>query len=152
MRESKTKSLNLNYDSKLSVTLWPHDYVIEWKPFPRYWPFVRGIHRSPVNSPHKCQWRAALMFSLICVWINGWVNNREAGDLRRYRAHYGVTVMYLFDSPRHRGIANNSTMFRSIFPNPGDNVMRTMFQMRSEHQVKPFTAIILCHFKISNIG
>ena len=35
----------------------------------------------------------ALMFSLICVWINGWVNNREAGDLRRYRAHYDVIVM-----------------------------------------------------------
>ena len=32
------------------------------------------------------------MFSLICVWING-VNNREAGDLRRYRAHYDVSVM-----------------------------------------------------------
>ena len=32
--------------------------------------------------------------SLICVWINGWVNNREAGDLRCYRAHYDVTVMY----------------------------------------------------------
>ena len=33
------------------------------------------------------------MFSLICVWIYGWVNNGEAGDLRRYRAHYDVTVM-----------------------------------------------------------
>ena len=70
-----------------------HDDVIKWKHFPRYWPFVRGIHRSPVNSPHKGQWRGAIMFSLICVWINGWVNNREAGDLRRYRAHYDVTVM-----------------------------------------------------------
>ena len=48
---------------------------------------------SPVNSPHKGQWRGALMFSLIFVWRNGWVNNREAGDLRRHRAHYGVTVM-----------------------------------------------------------
>ena len=35
----------------------------------------------------------ALLFSLICVWINGWVNNRESGDLRRHRAHYDVTVM-----------------------------------------------------------
>ena len=55
-----------------------HDEVIQWKHFPRYWPFVWGIHRSPVNSPHKGQW--ALMFSLICAWINGWVNNRGAGD------------------------------------------------------------------------
>ena len=30
-----------------------HDDVIKWKHFPRYWPFVGGIHRSPVNSPHK---------------------------------------------------------------------------------------------------
>ena len=70
-----------------------HDDVIKWKHFPRYWPFVRGIHRSPVNSPHKGQWRGPLMFCLICTWINGWVNNRGAGDLRRHRAHYDVTVM-----------------------------------------------------------
>ena len=70
-----------------------YDDVIKWKHFPRYWPFVRGIHRSPGNSPHKGQWRGTLMFSLICVWIYGWVNNREAGDLRRYRAHYDVIVM-----------------------------------------------------------
>ena len=53
---------------------------------------MRGVHRSPVNSPAG-QWRGALKFSLICAWINRWVNNREAGDLRRYRAHYGVIVM-----------------------------------------------------------
>ena len=70
-----------------------HDDVIKWKHFPRYWPFVRGIHRWPVNSPHKDQWRGALMFSLICAWINGWVNNREAGDYRCHHAHYDVTVM-----------------------------------------------------------
>ena len=78
--------------------LWDHDDVIKWKHFPRYWPFVRGIHRSPVNSPHKGQWRRALMFSLICVWINGWVNNREAGELRRYCARYDVTVMCNYSS------------------------------------------------------
>ena len=61
-----------------------HDDVIKWKYFPRYWRFVRGIHRSPVNSLHKGQWRGALMFSLICVWINSWVNNGEAGDLRNW--------------------------------------------------------------------
>ena len=59
---------------------------------PRYWPFVRGIHRW--HSPHKCQWRGALMFSLICAWINGWVNNREIADLRRHRAHYDAIVMW----------------------------------------------------------
>ena len=52
-----------------------------------------GNSPVPVNSPHKGQWRGALMFTLICVWINGWVNNHEAGDLRRYRVHYDVIVM-----------------------------------------------------------
>ena len=79
-----------HYPQRVTMT---HDDVIKWKHFPRYWPFVRGIHRSPVNSPHKGQWRGALMSSLICVWINGWVNDREAGDLRRYRGHYDVIVM-----------------------------------------------------------
>ena len=77
----------------IQIMAWCHDDVIKWKHFPRYWPFVRRIHRSPVNSPHKGQWRGALMFSLICIWINGWVNNCEADDLRCYRAHYDVTVM-----------------------------------------------------------
>ena len=80
-----------------SVSLWAwhilrliHDDVIKWK---HYWPFVQGIHRSPANSPHKGQWPRALIFSLTCAWIKGWVNNREAGDLRRHRAHYDVTLM-----------------------------------------------------------
>ena len=81
----------------LIFTMWNlctcHDDVSKWKHFPRYWPFVRGIHRSPVNSPHKGQWRGALMFTLICAWMDGWVNNRKAGDLRRHCAHCDVTVM-----------------------------------------------------------
>ena len=70
-----------------------HNDVIKWIHFPRYWPFVRGIQRLPVNSPHKGQWHGALMFSLICAWINRWVNNREAGDLRRHCTHCDVIVM-----------------------------------------------------------
>ena len=72
-----------------------HDDVIKWKHFPRNWPFARGIHRSTVDSPHKGQWRGALMFSLISAWTNGWANIRDAGDLRRHCAHYEVTVMFL---------------------------------------------------------
>ena len=74
-----------------------HDYVIKWKHFPYYRPFVWGIHRSPVNSPHKGQWRGALMCPLICAWKNGWVNNHEAGDLRRHHAHCDVIVMVCYD-------------------------------------------------------
>ena len=80
-----------------------HEDFIKWKHFTRYWPFVWGIHRSPVNSPHKGQWRRALMFSLICVWINGWVNNGEAGDLRHHRAHCDVIVM-IFIMTGHTGL------------------------------------------------
>ena len=70
-----------------------HDDVNKWKHFPRYWPSVWGIQWSPVNSPHKGQWHGALMFSLICAWINGSVNNREASDLKCNRTHYDVILM-----------------------------------------------------------
>ena len=97
---NETKSCFFDCDLKKD-----RDDVIRWKHFPCYWPFVRGNHRSPVNSPHKGQWRGALMFSMICISINGWVNNREAGDFRRHHAHYDVTVM-LFQ------------IFRQIFYTP----------------------------------
>ena len=70
-----------------------HDDVSKWKHFPRYWPFVRGIHRSPMTSPHKGQWRGAW----ICARINVWTNNREAGYLRRHRAHYDSIVMFRWE-------------------------------------------------------
>ena len=70
-----------------------------------------GNSPGPVNSPHKGQWRRALMFSLICVWINGWVNNREAGDLRRYRAHSDVTVMLC----RDRRLSLGKSLWQSLW-------------------------------------
>ena len=70
-----------------------HDDVIKWKHFPRYWPFVTGIHRSTVNSPHKGQWHGALMCSSICAWKKSWVNNHDSGDLQRHRTHYDANVM-----------------------------------------------------------
>ena len=70
-----------------------HGDVIKWKHFPCYWPFLRGIHKSPVNSSHKDQWGGALMFSLNYASTKGWVNNRDPGGSRRHRAHYDVTVM-----------------------------------------------------------
>ena len=81
--------------------------VLEWNQVCSWWrhqmeafsallALCAGNSPVPVNSPHKGQWRGALMFSLICVWINDWVNNREAGDLRRHRGHYDVIVMCRF--------------------------------------------------------
>ena len=96
--------IHLGYCYLFVVCMTKNKYVLNrpwWRhqmeTFPLYWPFVRGIHRSPVNSPHKGQWRGALMSSLIWTWIKGWVNNREAGDLRRHRVHYDVTVMHFPD-------------------------------------------------------
>ena len=76
----------------LTLFRWIHG-VIKWKHFPRQWPFVRAIHRWPVNHPYKGQLRGALIFCLICSWTNGWINTRDAGDLSRHHVHYDVTVM-----------------------------------------------------------
>ena len=88
VRASYVRDLHFNHS---------HDDVIKWKPFPHYWPFVRGIHRSPMKSLHKRQWRGALMYSLICAWINNRISTREAGNLRLHRAHYDVIVMHCED-------------------------------------------------------
>ena len=72
-----------------------------------------GNYWSPVNSPHKGHWRGALMFSLICVWIIGWGNNREAGDLRRNRANYDVTVMIIMWAVITEYCNDELTLFRA---------------------------------------
>ena len=83
----------LNWTWYISIVVRKYnDDVIKWKHFPRDWPFVRGIHRSPVKSLHNAQWCGALVFSLICAWINACVHSREAGDLRRHRVNYDVNV------------------------------------------------------------
>ena len=82
------------------------DDVTKWKYFPRHWPFVRGIHRSPVNSPHKGQWRGALMFSLICVWLRkqswGWWFETLSCPLWRHYNDESYTVwnQYVYVSYR----------------------------------------------------
>ena len=54
---------------------------------------------SPVTGEFPAQRPVtrSLMFSLICAWINGWVNNNETCDLRRHRAHYDVIVVVNHD-------------------------------------------------------
>ena len=68
---------------------WRH----QMEPFSALLALCAGNSPVPVNSLHKGQWRGVLMFSLMYVWINDWVNNREAGDLRRHRTHNDVIVM-----------------------------------------------------------
>ena len=68
-----------------------HDDVIKWKHLRVTGP-LSGEPTGHRWIPHKGQWRGTLTFSLICTWTNGWVNNRDAGDLRRHRAPYDITV------------------------------------------------------------
>ena len=102
-------------------------HAISWKHFLRYWLFVREIHRSPVNYLHKGLWCGALMFSLICAWISGWVNKGEVGDVdvmkyRWYIRHiFPVTEAALFwsDARPPYWRRNIAVSFISI---PGVNV------------------------------
>ena len=105
MQERRNSSA-LAMEKRLSCTnpsIWGFQFILEYyivimmtssnETFSALLAIVQGIHWSLVNSPHKGQWRGTLMFTLICVWINGWVSNHEAGDLRCHCAHYDVTVM-----------------------------------------------------------
>ena len=112
----------------------------------------RRIHQSPVNSSHKGQWRGALMFSLICAWINGWVNNREAGDLRRHRTHYDVIVMiYLYTSRSlhwrwvNRCEATLKDMSKiSLYPNTSKHNKASGMAQSPTTAPEPVTNISLC--------
>ena len=74
-----------------------------------------GNSPVPVNSPHKGQWRGALMFSLINAWINDWVNSRAAGDLRRISGHYDVIVMlFVSQKPSYEHVMDNWAGFIAI--------------------------------------
>ena len=110
--QSTGKPIENVYYMLLRGPLYPvkHDGVIKWKHFP----FVWGINRSAVNSPHNGQWRPALMFSLICAWINAWVNNREAGDLRRPRAHYNIIVMNIHALALFLKMSLGSTSYHNL--------------------------------------
>ena len=83
-----------DFQSQVFAEIDSHDDVIKWKNLPCYWPVVLGIHRSPVISPHKGQWRGTLMFSLISAWIRSRANNGNACDLRRKCARYDVIVIW----------------------------------------------------------
>ena len=98
LRPMSPYSIRLQCNNKVDVFIlhvddmaW-HDDVMEWKHFPRYWPFVRGIHRSRWIPRIKTSEAELLFIFFIFVWINSWVNNREAGDLRHHGAHYDDTA------------------------------------------------------------
>ena len=87
---------------------------------------------------NKGQRRGDLMLSLICVWINGWVKNLEAGDLRRYRAHYDVIVMTLICRPTGPPPPHPINSFRSI-----------MIYVMYETVISINQAVLWWHFQFS---
>ena len=88
----------------LDICVWNQDDVIKWKHSPHYWSFVRGIHWLPVNYLRKGRWRGDLMFSLICVWTNGWANHQDSGGLR--------AIVLIMTPPPH---ARDSSIRRSRY-------------------------------------
>ena len=54
------------------------------------WGESTGHRWIPLTKARDAELR---VFSFTCVWTNGWVNNRDACDLRRNRPHNDVTVM-----------------------------------------------------------
>ena len=70
-----------------------HDDVMTWEGFPHYWPFSWWRHQMETFSASLAICAGNSWFTMICARINGWVNNGEAGDLRRHCTHYDVVVM-----------------------------------------------------------
>ena len=138
------KTLHKKHTCRQVINIYDiHDDVIKWKHFPRHWPFVRGIHWCPVNSPHKGQWRRALMFTLICARINGWVNNREAGDLRRYRSQLW----------RHRNALH--TIFKMLllfnFFRMNPNEVQSLYVIARNVDIQfCFVCLFVCLFSVAN--
>ena len=75
------------------------------------------VGNSPVTGEFSSQRPVTrtLMFPLICAWTNGWVNNRDAGDLRRHRDHYDVTAMTCGSLERTAIVTSKSTVEWNIF-------------------------------------
>ena len=117
---------------------WRHQMEI----YPRYWPFVKGIHRSLLNSRHKGQWRGALMFSLICASTNGCTNNLDAGDLIGHRAHYDVTAMIHslcgYRMSTSTVVARRAYDCRSVSEITLENIEYTWWR----HQMETFSALL----------
>ena len=86
-----------------------------------------------VDSPHKGKWCGALMFSLICAWINDWANNQDAGDLRRHRTHYDGYCNVIFNT--------RSVMLKPMF---NDAMLTSFTDMLTQFKHKLRHHIHLC--------
>ena len=96
---------------------------------------ITGSLCGDLTGHRKGQWRGALMFSFICAWMNGWINNRKASDLWRHRAHYDVTVMENASSTQPQQITTQRDTHHV------NNTMRCRFNavkfLRNPHKRRP---------------
>ena len=112
MTSSNGNTLQWRYNGRDSVSNHqPHDYLPNrlFRPRSKKTSKLRVTGLCAGNSPVT----GALMFSLICAWINGWVSNGKAGDLRRHRARYDVIIMLIYPAVPH-GLVCSSMVFFSI--------------------------------------
>ena len=90
---------------KVGIKTYIYIYVyIKWKHFPRCWPFVWEFPTQRLVTRN-------FDVSLICAWINGWVNNREAGDLRRNRTYGGIMQLPSDQWSQNLTSVNTSPLF-----------------------------------------
>ena len=98
-----------------------------------------GEFTGPRWIPTQRPMTRSFDFSLICVWINDWVNNREAGDLRRYLAHHDVTVMW-------RAVIGTCHTEFSQVTHPGTNPVRWHNRQCSNYLVELVAHSMPTHF------
>ena len=107
----------------------PHDDVIKWKHFPRYWPFVRGIHRPRWIPAQRPVTRRFDVFFDLRLNKRLSKQNRHAGDLRRHRTHYDVIVMVVGLFILHLIITwTNADLLIHVFASATHKWNREMYQ------------------------
>ena len=116
---------NTTYQDHVNtITTIKHDDVIKWEHFPCNWTFVRRIHRSPVNSPYKGQWRGALIFSLICACLNKRLSKQSRGwRFETPSGSYDVNVMQFEKACTANWLDTNHEYFILIITRDSEGIM-----------------------------
>ena len=118
-------------------------------------PVAGRLCRSPVTSPHKRQWDGALVFSLICEWINGCENNREAWDLRRHLTHYDVAVMLIWgyrQQPSSRQISSRTEAITEILELSWRQICRQLCRQHQQLAVWHLSVFSGCIISINHFN
>ena len=95
-----------------------HNDVMTWKCFLHYWPFVWGIHRSPVDSPHKGpeMQRFDVFFCLFA--ISCWTNSPVASDFRCLNSHVTLQEWFWYITFWSLSFWKKIFLFWQVIPEP----------------------------------